>query len=93
MTKQHSDVYPTSLLKADKRPDHDGDEHSSPALIILNQPIADTEVLDRLWNHTSYRVCADGGANHLYDLFNRDLPSSLDQYVRPPQHFLCRSDL
>ena len=40
-------------------------------LVVLNSPtIATTppsEVLLRLWNHSKFRVCADGGANRLFD--------------------------
>ncbi|EKG13427.1 Riboflavin kinase domain bacterial/eukaryotic [Macrophomina phaseolina MS6] len=41
-----------------------------PALLILNQPVASLDLLQRLWAHTSYRLCADGGANRLYDTFD-----------------------
>ncbi|KAF2658205.1 thiamine pyrophosphokinase-like protein 1 [Lophiostoma macrostomum CBS 122681] len=40
-----------------------------PSLLILNQPIASFDVLARLWKHSRYRICADGGANRLYDMF------------------------
>ncbi|KAK6343521.1 hypothetical protein TWF730_011111 [Orbilia blumenaviensis] len=38
------------------------------ALVILNQPILDVKGFTRLWNNASLRVCADGGANHIYSL-------------------------
>lgn len=38
------------------------------ALIILNSPIEDFEYFERLYSHASYTLCADGGANRLYDL-------------------------
>lgn len=38
------------------------------ALVILNQPIADRDLLHRLWISSSYRICVDGGANRLHDL-------------------------
>jgi thiamine pyrophosphokinase len=50
---------------------------SPAALIILNTPIMNndpmndegtlTGALKILWQKTSYRVCADGGANRLFD--------------------------
>ncbi|KAF2476161.1 thiamine pyrophosphokinase-like protein 1 [Lindgomyces ingoldianus] len=41
----------------------------TPDLLILNQPIASFDVFARLWRHTIYQICADGGANRLYDMF------------------------
>ncbi|KAF8623713.1 hypothetical protein AX17_007410 [Amanita inopinata Kibby_2008] len=37
------------------------------ALIILNQPFS-LALLKRVWNHSQWHCCADGGANRLYDL-------------------------
>lgn len=37
------------------------------ALIILNQPFS-LPLLETLWSACSWRCCADGGANRLYDL-------------------------
>jgi thiamine pyrophosphokinase len=64
-----------------------GDTQSSegfatpPHLLILNQPIAHFDVFARLWRHTSYRVCADGGANRLFDMFEGDLAVQRENYV------------
>lgn len=54
-----------------------GGSRQSSALIILNTPIKSrletkpngklSGVLGALWETSSYRVCADGGANRLYD--------------------------
>ncbi|KKY25776.1 putative thiamine pyrophosphokinase [Diplodia seriata] len=45
------------------------DWRAKPALLILNQPVASLDLLQRLWARTGYRLCADGGANRLYDTF------------------------
>lgn len=37
------------------------------AMIILNQPITRLDTLRRAWAASSVRLCADGGANRLYD--------------------------
>ncbi|KAI7854190.1 thiamine pyrophosphokinase [Circinella umbellata] len=42
------------------------------ALIILNQPIKHLEIFNRLWANASFRYCADGGSNQLYDTFKHD---------------------
>jgi thiamine pyrophosphokinase len=44
------------------------DPSSEPDLVILNQPIASLGVFKQLWKHSRFRVCADGGANRLFDL-------------------------
>ena len=52
-----------------------GAKSSTPpsALVILNTPIKSLSdgklsgVLGKLWEASSYRICADGGANRLYD--------------------------
>ena len=40
-------------------------------LIILNQPFS-RNLLEMLWTTCSWRCCADGGANHLFDLLKKD---------------------
>ena len=54
----------------------------TPDLLILNQPIANFEVFQRLWRHTRFRICADGGANRLYDMFDADLKNARINFVR-----------
>ncbi|KAF1982360.1 thiamine pyrophosphokinase, partial [Aulographum hederae CBS 113979] len=39
-----------------------------PKLLILNQPISNFQTFERLWHAADYRVCADGGANRLWDM-------------------------
>jgi thiamine pyrophosphokinase len=53
-----------------------------PDLLILNQPIAHFDAFARLWKHTGYRICADGGANRLFDMFCGDLVTQRENYVR-----------
>jgi hypothetical protein len=44
-----------------------------PRLVILNTPIPDSDqnlqAFRRIWENAKPRICADGGANRLYDLF------------------------
>ncbi|ETW83088.1 hypothetical protein HETIRDRAFT_163496 [Heterobasidion irregulare TC 32-1] len=47
------------------------DSTGNRALIILNQPFSES-LFSRLWQSTSWRCCADGGANRLFDLFASD---------------------
>jgi len=42
------------------------------ALVILNQPFS-LGLLWKLWKASSWKACADGGANRLYDLFSGEL--------------------
>lgn len=39
------------------------------AILLLNQKIDIPELFLRLWEHYRLKVCADGGANRLYDFF------------------------
>ncbi|KAF9880209.1 thiamine pyrophosphokinase [Colletotrichum karsti] len=38
------------------------------SLLVLNQPVRQSEVFDSLWTNALIRVAADGGANRLHDL-------------------------
>lgn len=69
--RQHTVVSPTEYLTESLTLQHD--DKCDPCLIILNTPIADIVVLSRLWRHTGYHLCADGGANQLFDLFQNHL--------------------
>ncbi|KAH7371081.1 thiamine pyrophosphokinase [Pyrenochaeta sp. MPI-SDFR-AT-0127] len=62
------------------------DAASRPHLLILNQPIAHFTAFSRLWEHTSYRICADGGANRLFDMFQGDLATQREQYLPDVVH-------
>lgn len=53
----------------------------APNLLILNQPISDFAVFARLWKNSKYRICADGGANRLYDMFAGELEVRRIDYV------------
>ncbi|KAK8160155.1 thiamine pyrophosphokinase [Phyllosticta citribraziliensis] len=60
-------------------------QQTKPALLILNQPVSSVDVLERLWAHTAYRICADGGANRLYDTFG-DHDTRRDQFLPSEIH-------
>ena len=57
-----------SFLNEDNTP---GSRNKS-ALVVLNQPFS-LGLLWRLWKASSWRACADGGANRLHDLFSGEL--------------------
>ena len=67
--------------------DHPEKSANPPDLLILNQPITDFATFSRLWRHTNYRICADGGANRLHDMFKGGLEQQRDQYVRKQNQF------
>lgn len=74
-----NDISPARFL-ADET--HSSEEFATPPdLLILNQPIAHFDVFARLWRHTGYRVCADGGANRLFDIFEGVLAVQRESYV------------
>jgi len=74
MTEEKSSVVnlrPTQYLEAPTRQENGHLEDVSRddiALIILNSPIEDFEYFKRLYSHASYVLCADGGADRLYNL-------------------------
>ncbi|KAF2456706.1 thiamine pyrophosphokinase-like protein 1 [Lineolata rhizophorae] len=52
-----------------------------PGLVILNQPIGDLGVFERLWRNSSYVLCADGGANRLHDVFGQGHADRREQFL------------
>jgi thiamine pyrophosphokinase len=68
---------PTQYLTAPTGKEN-GHQETTPrdqiALIILNSPIEDYQLLQRLHNHASYILCADGGADRLYNLITTTHP-------------------
>lgn len=53
------------------------------AVIVLNR-FCDTRMLETLWNKAEIRMCADGGANHLYDLHTSSLKRDqmIPEYIK-----------
>lgn len=49
--------------------DGESDEHVASCLVILNGPISrpPSRIFQHLWGRSNYRICADGGANRLFD--------------------------
>jgi len=54
---------------------------STPKLLILNQPIVNFATFKRLWQRTGYHLCADGGANRLYDMLSGVAHDQKSKYV------------
>lgn len=52
---------------------NNGQYAADSSLIILNQPIENVHRLKTLWKNTSYRICADGGADRLHDSLMPDM--------------------
>lgn len=51
-------------------------------LVLLNSDTFDIHMTKSLWNSFQYKICADGGANQLYDkLFNEHDKSALSKYL------------
>lgn len=60
-----------------------------PDLLILNQPIAHFDAFSCLWKHSGYRICADGGANRLFDMLKGDLIEQREHYVSEVKRSPC----
>ncbi|KAF2639493.1 thiamine pyrophosphokinase [Massarina eburnea CBS 473.64] len=63
-----------------------GDKVAPVDLLILNQPITDFVVFAQLWKRTDYRICADGGANRLFDMFEGALGEQRGDYLPSSIH-------
>ncbi|KAK6434091.1 thiamine pyrophosphokinase [Oleoguttula sp. CCFEE 5521] len=64
------------------------------ALIILNSPLIDYETFKRLYSRASTVVCADGGANRLYNLLTSTFPDhAWDTALRKHLPSLIHGDL
>ncbi|XP_014551039.1 hypothetical protein COCVIDRAFT_113913 [Bipolaris victoriae FI3] len=77
---QTSELFPGKFLVEQELP------NASPDLLILNQPITHFTAFSYLWKHSSYRVCADGGANRLFDMFEGELKEQRAQYLPDMVH-------
>lgn len=55
--------------------------HGESALLLLNQPIENIQIFKTLWHGCSYRFCADGGANRLYEVFKDDAEAERKTFV------------
>ena len=57
----------------------DKDDATKAALVILNSPIRKPPSLlfQRLWDLSSFRICADGGANRLHDAGEDYIPDAI----------------
>ena len=71
-------------LAPDQEREEPSDVTATPNLLILNQPISDFAVFAQLWSRAGYRLCADGGANRLYDMFCGELEARRDDFVGDP---------
>nr|OQO26159.1 hypothetical protein B0A51_03878 [Rachicladosporium sp. CCFEE 5018] len=67
---------------------------SEIALIILNSPLTDYETFKKLYSRASTVLCADGGANRLYDLLTSTFPDhAWDTALRKHLPSLIHGDL
>ncbi|KAF2744399.1 thiamine pyrophosphokinase [Sporormia fimetaria CBS 119925] len=64
----------------------DGLDQCGTVLVILNQPISNFNVFEQLWRHARFRICADGGANRLYDLLNGMSTARTEDYLPDAVH-------
>jgi hypothetical protein len=61
-------IFDPSLLFLDHSPTDSGTAiKSRSGLIILNRPFELDQAIVRAWKRADYQICADGGANRLWD--------------------------
>jgi len=89
MSRKDSSEYDAGKFLANYA--HPETTSNPPDLLILNQPIAHFDTFSRLWKHSGYRICADGGANRLFDMLSGDLAEKRNHYVSKMQR--CKSSV
>ncbi|KAL6704263.1 thiamine pyrophosphokinase [Coniothyrium glycines] len=77
---------PARFLEEDARHGKDYAGTRRPDLVILNQPITEFAAFARLWRNTGYHICADGGANRLFDMFEGELRDQRERYLPEAVH-------
>jgi thiamine pyrophosphokinase len=87
-------LHPTQYLQRKNNCSNEETSTSRTALIILNSPLSDPEYVRRLYDHATFRICADGGANRLHDLVTKSQPhSSWQEALRSMLPDLIHGDL
>ncbi|KAK0336056.1 thiamine pyrophosphokinase [Friedmanniomyces endolithicus] len=86
------ELRPTQYLE--RKAHRNCDAKRKAALIVLNCPIKGPLHLERLYNHASFCICADGGANRLHDLLTSQYePSDWMKALRSLPPDLIHGDL
>lgn len=62
-----STIRPAAFLEK-----NESDKTGDKALVLLNQPITNRSAFEKVWHYSTVRVCADGGANQLYNYFGQN---------------------
>ena len=77
------------FLKLDSDLAPPSQELSSYSLIMLNSATMDINIVKKLWGYCDYKICADGGANRLFD----NMPSdSVGRFVPGIVYYLVRAE-